>query len=292
MKNHRAQLEKYLHERLRDATVNSYMYIIQRFLNHYPKASKLKLSDLENYFNGLKQQGKRVRYRRVVIAAIKAYYDFLLDIGTISHHPCRAVKTEKEPTGRNFSSLLTMEEMETMFKLRSERYPVVMNRDRAIIGMLIYQGVTREELITLRVGDIDFELGTVYITGCRKNRNRTIALQPGQVPVLLNYIQEDRQKLNPSKTDKLFISMRGAPMTSDSIHGLINSMAGGFEKDLSPSNIRASVISYWLNERKFRLEDVQIMAGHRYPSTTERYIQKNIREQRAAVTDLHQMIFG
>ena len=40
------------------------------------------------------------------------------------------------------------------------------------------------------------------------------------------------------------------------------------------------------------LEDVQIMAGHRYPSSTEKYVRVDVNEQREAVTNLHESIFS
>jgi integrase len=88
------------------------------------------------------------------------------------------------------------------------------------------------------------------------------------------------------------MSMRGLPMTVDSIHALISRLAVAFDKEVSPANIRKSVINYWLNERKILLEDVQIMAGHRYPSTTQRYVNTNTPEQREALSRLHKSIFG
>ena len=88
------------------------------------------------------------------------------------------------------------------------------------------------------------------------------------------------------------ISLRGTPVTADSIHSFISRLDGAFDKELSPMNIRNSVISYWLNVRKISLEDVQQMAGHRYPSSTERFLRKDVVEQRGAVTRLHASIFG
>ena len=68
-------------------------------------------------------------------------------------------------------------------------------------------------------------------------------------------------------------------------------MQGVLDKLLSPKNIRASVLSNWVNEEKRPLEEVQIMAGHRYPSTTEKYIRMDLNEQREAVSKLHESIF-
>ena len=61
---------------------------------------------------------------------------------------------------------------------------------------------------------------------------------------------------------------------------------------MSPQNIRNSVISYWLNTRNIPLEDVQIMSGHRYPSSTEKYIRLDMDEQREVLNKIHSEIFG
>ena len=108
----------------------------------------------------------------------------------------------------------------------------------------------------------------------------------------MKYIDNERPKLMKVKSDRLMISLRGTPVTADSIHSFISRLDGAFDKELSPMNIRNSVISYWLNVRKISLEDVQQMAGHRYPSSTERFLRKDVVEQRGAVTRLHASIFG
>jgi len=68
-------------------------------------------------------------------------------------------------------------------------------------------------------------------------------------------------------------------------------MQGAFDKKLNPLNIRNSVISYWLNNMEIPLEHVQIMAGHKYPSSTEKYVRKDIKKQREVLTNLHKSIF-
>jgi hypothetical protein len=80
-------------------------------------------------------------------------------------------------------------------------------------------------------------------------------------------------------------------MSVDSLHAFISRMQGAFDKLMSPKNIRASVISNWVNEQKKPLEDVQIMAGHRYTSSTEKYVRVDVNEQREAVTNVYESIF-
>lgn len=295
MKNRKEhiKLEHYLYDNYSAESANTYSHAIHKFLLHYPSAKNLQLTAIEKYLASLKLKGRSVGYRTVILAAIKAYYNFLLHNEIIEEHPCRAFFIgEKKATGKDFSSLFTMEEMELLLTLREERYKKVKNRNKAIIGLLIYQGVTSGELVQLKANAIDLDVGTVKIKGNGKNKTRTLQLKSRQVITLMKYIEEDREHLLKTRTNKLFITMRGMPMTVDGLHGFISGMQGAFDKEIAPKYIRASVISYWLNERKFPLEDVQVMAGHRYPSSTEKYIRNNTEEQREVVTELHASIFG
>jgi hypothetical protein len=46
-------------------------------------------------------------------------------------------------------------------------------------------------------------------------------------------------------------------------------------KNLNPQTIRKSVITNWLNEQKIPLEDVQLLSGQKWMSSTERYVKGN-----------------
>ncbi|MBN9294997.1 MAG: tyrosine-type recombinase/integrase [Flavobacteriia bacterium] len=288
-------VEKELAFKYTAETVISYMYTIRRFLSQFPKAERLKLTDIEGYFADLKIQGKSSEYRKAILAGIKAFYDCYLELGMVKEHPCRTYRiSEKKPKGKDFSAFLNLEEMETLFNLKEERYRYVGNRNKAMIGLLIYQGMTSKELINLSVNNIDLDAGIVNIKGQGKNTDRTLELKPSQITVLMRYIEDDRKHLlKNSTTNKLFLGMRGTPMTVNALHEFISRLGGTFgNKEVSPKNIRRSVISNWLNVRNISLEHVQIMAGHRYPSTTEQYINPNTQEQREAVSKLHKSIFG
>lgn len=274
-------------------TTSSYMYAIKRFMDQYPNAQRLKLTDIEGYFLQRKIQGDGVGYRTATLAAIKAMYDCFIEFGLIKEHPCKTYRIkEKKPTGKDFGEFLTMEEMEVLLNLKEERYKYVGNRNKAMISLLIYQGITSKELVELSVSNVNLDEGTIRIKGQGKNKGRTIGLKPNQIIMLMRYIEEDRPHLLKGSTNKLFLGMRGAVMTTDALHEFIHRLSGAFDKEVSPMNLRNSVISHWLNVRKIPLEDVQVMAGHRYPSTTEKYIKPDEKQQREAVSRLHQSIFG
>jgi site-specific recombinase XerD len=299
------QLEHYLATRVASESVKSYLYIINRFMNHHPNTKNFSLSQIEEYFAGLKQQASSRRkkgenkeklsvgYRKTTQAAIKMYYEFLFEEGHINDNPSRSFNIdEKSPSGMDFNKLLTMEEMEILLRLKKEHYQNVAYKNRAMIGLLIYQGITSKELALMKLHHIDLDAGTVKVIGQSKNRTRTFKLTVGQEHDLRKYIEDERPKLIKVKSNKLMISLRGTPVTADSIHSFISRLGGAFDKEVSPMNIRNSVISHWLNFKKLPLEEVQQMAGHRYPSSTERYLRKDVRQQREVVSRLHEKIFG
>ena len=285
------ELEDYLFQNLTSQTAKSYLHLIKRFLRQFPNADYFSITEIEGYFLDLKTKGNKVTYRRVILAALKVYYDFLIHKELINYHPCKAFYiAEKRPSGLNFNGLLSMEEMELLFTLKENRYKNLLNRDKVIIGLLVYQGITSGELINLRVDDV--KDGAVYIRGDKNRLSRTIELKSSQMEPMLNYISEDRPNLLKMKTDKLILSLRGVPVSVDSIHAFINGMSGAFQNEVSPANIRKSVISYWINDRGFKLEDVQIMAGHKFPSSTQKYIRVDNEKQREVMTKLHASIFS
>lgn len=287
------QIQEYLFSRYSKESAQTYLYHIESFLVKHPHANMMGQRGIEKYMADLKLKGQSIGYRTVTLAAIKVYYDFAILQKKVVHHPCRSLfLSEKQPSGMNFNEMLTLLEMEQLFEVLPTRYNCIKHRNKSILGILIYQGVSSNELIELKPHHLDFDNGTITIPYSSKRKRRTLALKPSQVVDLIRYLEEERPKLTNPDFPYLFVSMRGMKMTTNGIHGFIHQLSGGFYKEISPQNIRKSVISYWLNQRKLPLEDVQIMAGHHYPSTTEKYIQQDVLGQRDAVSRLHEEVFG
>ena len=97
-----------------------------------------------------------------------------------------------------------------------------------------------------------------------------------------------RPKLKKKKTDKLILSKIGTAITVDTINNMFDQFRGLYpERKLNPTTIRQSTISYWLNVKKYPLEDVQDLAGHKYPSATQAYKIIDIEEARKWINTYH-----
>jgi integrase/recombinase XerD len=152
---------------------------------------------------------------------------------------------------------------------------------------LIYQALRLKELVQLRLKDIDLEAGTVYTKGMAKTLPRTLKMKTKQIMLFYKYIHEIRTKIIKEETDILILNIRGKPMEPDGINYLVETFKPLFpDRNLNAKTIRQSVITNLLKQKK-DLRVVQVFAGHKKPSSTERYRQTGLEELKAAVLKHH-----
>lgn len=283
------ELEKYLHSQLTKDSTESYLRTINDFVAIHPNAKQYVYQDIVNYMVTVQDRYNGSTPTRI-LAAIKKYYDFLLETGFRNDHPCKRM-TVKVKRRKNilFNELFTSDELRLLLN-REERYKFLKERNRALISLFIFQAITVGEAHKIRVSNINFEKGSIYIPSSKKNANRTLLMTPEQVTIMRNYL-DVRDELSQSTSDKLFLSIRGGSISKDGINSVIESLKPLFtDRNLNPITIRQSVIANWLNEKKKSLADVQLMSGHRWTSSTERYIRKDIKEQRELINKFHPLV--
>jgi integrase/recombinase XerD len=103
------------------------------------------------------------------------------------------------------------------------------------------------------------------------------------------YIHEVRSKVIKEENTgafKLILNLRGK-WTPDGINYLVETFKPLFpDRNLNAKTIRQSVITNLLKQKK-DLRIVQVFAGHKKPSSTERYRQTGLEELKAAVMKYH-----
>jgi len=159
------------------------------------------------------------------------------------------------------------------------------------MSLLVCQALHPGEMEALAVQDINLETGTIYIKATAKTDKRELALKPNQILLFYQYLQEVRESLlKDNRTDRLLISHRGQPMSGEDITKHVKRSG----KDLYPGRrvnaqtIRQSVIANFLKQGH-SLSVVQGFAGHKYPSTTQRYQQNEIETLKEAIEQYHPM---
>ena len=171
---------------------------------------------------------------------------------------------------------------------REERFNTASLKNRVITSLLIYQGMTIEEIVRLKVKDINLETGNIKIKPTRKINGRTLPLQSTQIMLFYKYLDEVRAKLIKETTNETFlINLRGSPITGEDVQYLIETMQNRFPgRKLNPQTIRMSVIRNMLKAGG-DLRVVQVFAGHKKISSTERYQSSASEALKTAVNLYH-----
>ena len=277
-------LEQFLLQNYSRQTVSSYLFAINHFLKLNPKAKRYKYANVVKYMDEISLKQSNGKYRVVILSAIKKYYDYLVMSGYRNDHPCKRLNIKVNSNQAiQVQDLFSSSELQLLLE-RENRYKHLDVRNNVLLSLLIYQGLTSDELIRLNVKDIDLDNGTVYIKASINLNKRTMNLVPRQMILFFNYLQETRSQMLRCKTEKLIITKLGKPITVGGIHGMIDPLRALFpDRKLNPQTIRMSVICNWLNENNISLEKAQEQAGHKWPGTTEKYIKVNSSHQREMI---------
>jgi len=277
--------ERYLNEhRHSDQTIKSYLYGISIFLNANPNAENYGYKDIIEYMNRVTKEYPNTYTANTKLAVIKKYYDYLIEIGKRDFHPCRTLYLKcRKSKDIIHQDLFTTHDLEQLLG-RKERYKKIKLKNQTIMSLLVFQGLTTGEIMSLKVQHVNLDNGTIYIKASRKISSRHLEIHPRQSTLLYRCINE-MQRVG---TDALLIGRTGKPITVDDVHHLVETCKSFFpDRKLDPKTIRQSVIANWLNEQHLPLEQVQLMAGHKWMSSTERYKQTNLSEQRELMNKWH-----
>jgi site-specific recombinase XerD len=247
------------------------------------KATKVKRSDVTDWLQLNREQGNKETTILKKENVIKHYYYFL---GTKNNPAQNWIKRKKEhtlpPTAIEKNSLITIYE-----KLQPKSPTDY--RNRCMLGFVLFQGCRRSEIQELRMSDIDFENGNVFIQGQRRSNSRTLKLEAFQLFHLYDYVHKYRNAFLAYKkektTDRLFLSCGEGNALHNSIAKLVYKLKRDFPYIEDLRHIRGSVITNWQKQEGI-IEAMQ-KAGHRYVSSTERYQTNKYEELQELLKSIH-----
>jgi integrase/recombinase XerD len=243
---------------------------------------QITYTEILDFADHLKKDNKNINLINRIMLAVRYYFTYLQNERQISYNPAAGISLKG--TIRTVPhDLLEKADLETLYhnyEIKDERT----HRNKVIIGLLVYQAITREELETIRPGHLKLREGKVNIPKTGKQNDRILPLQPHQILDLQEYILLIRPKLQ-SKSERLFTGRYDLENLKNTLLHLGYALKKINPKYKHAVQIRQSVITEWLKEKDLRT--VQYMAGHRYVSSTERYKSNNLEDLKEALNKHH-----
>jgi integrase/recombinase XerD len=282
------KLEDYLSQSLMQSSVESYVYDINKYKKNNKNADKYDYQKVMQYIEILRNEHSVSNVKRV-IASIKKYYDYLIEIGKRKDNPARAIRIrDSKENPIQLQDLFTEKELQILLVPRIERYPFLIKRNKIIMSLLVNQGLRIGEIEHLKLTDIDLEKATIQIHKTGITNARNLPLKAEQILLLYEFISKDRNKLKTFRNDEnaLLLGKLGTPIRKEDVDYLISTYQKQSKKKLTTTTIRQSVIANLLIKNN-DLRIVQHFAGHKSPDTTEKYRQTGLNALKTAIEKLH-----
>jgi integrase/recombinase XerD len=268
---------------LRPLTCEAYLSDLRIFAELLEERTVVLISateaDVSAFLEHLRAHGIDSRSSARKLSCLRGFYKWLLLDRRIHHDPTVNIESPKAwkvlPKSLAEPEVTEMLERAAMAASHPQAQATAL-RDRAILELLYAGGLRVSEATSLSVSDLGLDAGRVQVRG-KGDKERIVPLGRSAVQALEQYLREGRphlerissvrkKKPTPQDRSKLFLSLRGMPLTRQWIWSLVKQSNRG----TSPHGLRHSCATHMV-EHGADLRSVQMMLGHADISTTQVY---------------------
>ena len=128
-------------------------------------------------------------------------------------------------------------------------------RNKAILGLVVFQGLNSHELQALTLKSLELRAGKVHVEGGRRHNGRSLTLEAAQVLDLMEYtlsVRGDLLKLSGKTSDALFVSVGSGSALNNTLNKLLQQITKLEPKVKTLQQLRASVITHWIKTLNLR----------------------------------------
>jgi integrase/recombinase XerD len=269
-------------------SVESYVRDLQGFGRHLEAVGRdlrrVVRQDLVRYVQNRRSAGLSARSAARLLSALRGFFRYCAAEGIVPEDPAVQMTSPKTWTalphalsGSEIEALLAAPDVSTAQGLR----------DRAMLETLYASGLRVSELVRVETERTDLEGGTLLVSG-KGNKERLVPVGREAKKWIAKYVREARPELDRSRSEFLFLTRRGTPMTRQRFWQLVERYArsAGVRSRISPHVLRHSFATHML-EHGADLRSVQLLLGHADISTTQIYTHVSRSRLRQVYDDFH-----
>ncbi|WP_415190233.1 site-specific tyrosine recombinase/integron integrase [Psychroserpens sp.] len=237
-------------------TVKTYVTSFEKFINYYISKDLVAIneSDVRKYILKLVQQDKSNSYINSSINSIKFYFESVLGM------PNRFYEIERPRKEKKLPKVLSKEDVLSVIANTNNL------KHKCIVSLLYSSGMRRNELVNLKITDIDSKRMLIRIEAAKGNKDRYTLLSHSLLEDLRAYYKQ-------YKPEKYIIEgMYGKQYSGQSIGKIVVNAAekAGIKITVTPHMLRHSFATHLL-EAGVDLRQIQVLLGHSSSKTTEIY---------------------
>ena len=263
-------------------------YLEQEKVNDLRDIKKEMIERFAVYINQMltKKNEKLAKQSKMLIYLfVKKVFRFLYLNDLILYNPFDSIdvnfygirKTGKAFSKEEINNLLDNIKIDTFTDLRT----------RTILELTYGSGLRSREIINIKYDDVNIKTGEILIRKSKFKKDRIAPIHEVSKVFLRKYIKETANMRE--KTKSLFITEKGFKISrhilSSSFHKALKKV-NLTEKDYTLHSIRHSTATHLL-ENGVSIRFVQELLGHRFLSTTQKYLHMTVENMKGVYKKYH-----
>ncbi|MDA8345829.1 MAG: site-specific tyrosine recombinase XerD [Thermaerobacter sp.] len=235
----------------------------------YPSLDAVSRETIVGYLLHLQEEGKATATIARRLAALKAFYQYLVRERLMTEDPTSNLESPK--LERRLPRVLSVGEVERVLRQPDPHHPAGL-RDRAMLELLYATGIRVSELVSLNLGDVNLEQGYLRCIG-KGQKERLVPIGSFAMDSMKQYLAHARGRLvREAREQCLFVNHHGHRLTRQGFWKIVKrySQEAEIDRSITPHTLRHSFATHLL-ENGADLRSVQEMLGHADISTTQIY---------------------
>jgi integrase/recombinase XerD len=256
---------------LSENTVYNYMLDIKQFVEFMDKPlNRVSSQDITRYILHLNECGIGTSSRNRKLSTLKTFYRFMVRKAYMKSNPAADIEGAK--TEKKLPKPIDLEDINRMIE------QVDNLRDRTLLEVLYATGMRREEVVTIKVADINFNHSFLRVMG-KGGKERYVPIHDEALDLI-------RKLMSSQDSEWLFVGEDGH-LSKRQVNEIIakwRDKAGlGW---VTPHKFRHSFATHMF-QRGMDIKVLQDLLGHASPNTTQVYTRVSNERNKAEYMQYH-----
>lgn len=252
-------------------TLSAYKRDLRDFVNHCESInietwSGITEKEVRSFVSAQHRGGLSGRSLQRQLSTIRTLFKFLCRHKIAKNNPAIGIPAPK--SSKRLPETLNVDQINAL--LHSSNKDPLAQRDLAMMELMYASGLRLSELTGLNLIDIDWQQGSLIVTG-KGQKQRRVPFGKNANKALKDWLKA-RALIVAADEEAVFISKRGTRISNSSVQQRIKKWAlkQGLDASLYPHMLRHSFASHLLESSR-DLRAVQELLGHANLSTTQIY---------------------
>jgi integrase/recombinase XerC len=217
------------------------------------------------------------------LSTLKSFYKYLIKEGVMIENPMYRVLTPK--TSKRLPVFVEEISMNLLFEEVDFGCDFRGIRDKLIIELFYATGMRLNELINIKIADLDRDLKNLKVLG-KRNKERILPLNTILINSISTYLLK-RKEIN-FKSDYMFVTNKGEKIYEKLVYRLVNSYLSKVTTitKKSPHVLRHTFATHMLNNGA-ELNAIKEILGHSNLSATQVYTHNSIEKLKLIYKQAH-----